>query len=90
MQTQISFIHPLEPHKKLLVLDLDHTLFDFSARDKVPRLIGTYTTANSLIHIQMKSNFGYRRGTSRFGAFPCVCMAALQHRYLVPDLVAVA
>jgi len=39
--TQINLISPMDPKKKLLVLDLDHTLFDFGRRDHVNTLAET-------------------------------------------------
>jgi len=39
--TEINLISPLDPNKKLLVLDLDQTLFDFGRRDKVSTLSET-------------------------------------------------
>lgn len=52
-QNTIPIINPIDPAKKLLVLDLDKTLFDFSARHKTrsisdvmrPHLISFLTEA---------------------------------------------
>jgi len=40
-ETSINVMNPLDPKKKLLVLDLDNTLFDFSGRRKTMSLADT-------------------------------------------------
>ncbi len=36
-RTEIRFMHPLRPGKKLCVLDLDLTLFDMKSQVQIPR-----------------------------------------------------
>lgn len=65
--TEIRFMNPLNESKKLLVLDLDHTLFDFGSRDKV----GIRDTARPGLEHFLSSVSPYYSTKKQFISFSC-------------------